>query len=80
MEHAGEHHVVEVIALAADEAVVLDPAAARAHPADLDLVEGTVSFSGPLGCLSHGVTSSLSAGAWSRIFAAAQSTALTMFW
>ncbi len=39
VQHARQHHVVDVVAAAADEAVVLDPAAARAHPADLDLVE-----------------------------------------
>jgi hypothetical protein len=39
VQHAGEHDVVGVVALAADEAVVLDPLAAGAEPADLDLVE-----------------------------------------
>ena len=39
VQHAREHHVVGVVALAPDEAVVLDPLAAGAEPADLDLVE-----------------------------------------
>ena len=38
VQHAGQHDVVGVVALAADEAVVLDALAARAQPADLDLV------------------------------------------
>ena len=38
MQHARESDVVGVVALAADEPVVLDPLAARADTADLDLV------------------------------------------
>ncbi len=39
VEHAGQHDVVHVAALAADETVVLDAAAACAHSADLDFVQ-----------------------------------------
>ena len=39
VEHAGKHDVVDVLALAANEAVVLDATATRAHPADLELVQ-----------------------------------------
>ena len=39
VQHPGQHDVVDVVALAADEAVVLHPPAAGAHAADLDLVE-----------------------------------------
>ena len=39
----GQHDVVDVVALAADEAVVLDPLAAGAEAADLDLVERLVT-------------------------------------
>ena len=39
VQHAGEHHVVDVLALASDEAVVLYTTAARAHAADLEFVE-----------------------------------------
>ena len=38
VQHAGQGDVVGVVALAADEPVVLDPLAARAKSADLDLV------------------------------------------
>ena len=39
VQHAGQHDVIGVVALAADEPVVLDPLAAGAQPADLDLVQ-----------------------------------------
>src|SRR5260370_945503 len=39
VQHAGKHDVVGVVALAPDETVVLAALAARAEPADLDLVE-----------------------------------------
>jgi hypothetical protein len=39
VQHAGQRDVVGVVALAADEAVVLDTLAARAQPADLDFVQ-----------------------------------------
>ena len=39
VQHAGQGDVVGVVALAADEAAVLDPLAAGAQPADLDLVQ-----------------------------------------
>ena len=38
VQHAGQRDVVGVVALAADEPAVLDPLAAGAQPADLDLV------------------------------------------
>ena len=38
VQHAGQHDVIGVVALAADEAVVLDALTAGAEPADLDLV------------------------------------------
>jgi hypothetical protein len=75
VQHAGQHDVVDVVAAAADEAVVLDASAAGAHPADLDLVQRL---------RRHGFSlSSGSAGAsgWGpRILSAAHSTDLTMFW
>ena len=39
VQHAGQHDVVDVVAPAPDEAVVLDASATGAHPADLDLVQ-----------------------------------------
>ena len=39
VQHAGQHDVVDVVAAAPDEAVVLDASATGAHPADLDLVQ-----------------------------------------
>ena len=39
VQHARQGDVIGVIALTADEAVVLDPLAAGAQPADLDLIE-----------------------------------------
>ena len=69
----GQHDVVDVVAAAADEAVVLDPLAARAHPADLDLVERLASRL--LALRSAGVSA-----AARMLRAAAHSTDLTMFW
>src|SRR6185437_4761808 len=79
VQHAGQRDVVGVVALAADEPAVLDPLAACAEAADLDLVY----------CLRHGTHPSwppaLSWPSWpaglsARSFSAAQSTDLTMFW
>ena len=73
VQHAGQHDVVDVVALAADEAVVLDPLAAGAEPTDLDLVE----------CPRHGVAPSVHRVACDlRLlsFLAAHSTDFTMFW
>ena len=52
VQHPGQHDVVDVVALAADEPVVLDPLAAGPHPADLDLVERPALLRGRHGCLS----------------------------
>ena len=49
VQHAGQHDVVGVVALAPDETVVLDALAAGAQSANLDLVQ----------CLRHVVTSCL---------------------
>ena len=73
VQHAGQVNVVGVVALAADEAVVLAALAARAHPADHDLVQ----------CLSHGLapfSGLVQPADWDRSFSAAQSTDFTMFW
>ena len=75
VQHAGQHDVVGVVALAPDEAVVLDPLAARAQPADLDLVQCahvTPSSAGSLGRLASRIAGSE--------LAAAHSTDFTMFW
>ena len=48
VQHARQDDVVDVVPAATDEAVVLDPAAAGAHPADLDLVEGPALGDGHL--------------------------------
>ena len=77
VQHAGQGHVVGVVALAADEPVVLDAAAAGTHAADLDLVHclgGHAPAPFPLSAVS------LAAGASPRSFAAAHRTDLTMFW
>ena len=39
VQHAGQNDVIDVLALTADEAVVLDAAAACAHSTDLDFVQ-----------------------------------------
>ena len=68
VQHAGQGDVVDVVALTADESVVLDAATAGPEPADLDLVDG------------HDVSpSSWSVAPWLRSRAAAASTDFTMF-
>ncbi len=66
MEHPREGDVIDVVALAADEPVVLDTAPTGPETADLDLVER-----------SHSLTSWLG---WGFILRAAHWTDLTMFW
>ena len=67
VQHAGQHDVVDVVALAADEPVVLDALAARAEPADLDLVECghvlTVTLPALRGGPQHGLHDVLVPGA-----------------
>ena len=70
VQHAGQRDVVGVVALAPDEAVVLDALAARAEPADLDLVQ----------CLRQSDSRLRSPPDSDLSLSAAHSTDLTMFW
>ena len=66
VEHAGQNDVVDIVALAADEPVVLHTTSVRSEPTDLDLVE-CHQASSPVPALE-------------RSSSAAHRTAFTMFW
>ena len=68
MQHVGQGDVVDVVATAPDESVVLDTRTAGSKTTDLDFVDG------------HDVSpSSSSVVLWPRSSATADSTAFTMF-